>query len=128
MSPAAWTRFLLRVAWALAVLGVIAGSILPPGSAPLRILGIILPLKDKALHAIGYSVLVFLPVLHEHRQFALAAALGALALGVGIEFIQPYWGRSYEVGDMIADGVGICIGAAAALPIRSSAWMRRLKG
>jgi len=123
---AASVRFFLRAAWLLAVIGVIVGSLLPPGSAPLRTLGL-LPLNDKAIHAISYAILAFLPAIHERRGFAVAAALGAMAMGIAIEFIQPYWGRDYEVGDMVADGVGICIGAGAALPIRSTL-MRWLQG
>jgi VanZ family protein len=125
MSPA-FLRPFLRAAWVPAIIGVIVGSLLPPGSAPLRMLGL-LPLNDKAIHALAYAILAFLPIIHERREFAIAAALGVMALGIGIEFIQPYWGRNYEVGDMVADGLGIFIGALAAIPLRFTTWMRRLK-
>jgi VanZ family protein len=126
MSPGS-ARLLLRVVWVLAITAVIVGSLIPPGSPPLQALGL-LQLSDKAIHGIAYAILAFLPAIHERRELAIAAALGAMAMGIAIEFIQPSWGRDYEVGDMVADGIGICIGFATALLARTAVWMRRLTG
>jgi VanZ family protein len=46
----------------------------------------------------------------------LAYAAGFAAMGVALEFIQGWTGyRSFELYDMLADGVGIAVGWAAAL-------------
>lgn len=42
-------------------------------------------------------------------------AAGFVAMGIAIEFIQPYTGRNFEVADMLADALGVLIGWALAL-------------
>jgi VanZ family protein len=46
-------------------------------------------------------------------------ALGFVAMGVAIEFIQPYTGRDFEVADMLADALGVALGWGAALLVGS---------
>ena len=93
---------ILRVIWFIAIVAVIIGSLLPGNSGPMRLLDR-LHIPDKVEHFLAYAVLTFLPTIHERRGFIIAAAIGAVALGVGLEFAQLYSGwRDFEVGDMMA--------------------------
>ncbi|MBV8846268.1 MAG: VanZ family protein [Bryobacterales bacterium] len=84
-----------------------------------------LHVNDKLEHAGAYAVLAFLPAIHERRKFIMGAAIGTVLLGVGLEFGQLFTGwRDFEVGDMIADAVGVCFGLAFAIPIRSLGMIR----
>jgi VanZ family protein len=103
--------------WLLATLVVITGSLLPEESLPVRTLER-LPISDKLEHAALYALLAVLPAIHERRGLVIAAAAGAIALGVGLEFAQPQTGRDFEIADMIADAAGVLAGLAAGVAIR----------
>jgi VanZ family protein len=45
-------------------------------------------------------------------------AVAFIAMGVVIEFIQPYTGRQFEPADMLANTVGVLIGWGIALLVR----------
>jgi VanZ family protein len=128
LTPAAGLRRLttpgaLQLSWALAVAVVVTGSVLPGDSAALRLLAT-LNLSDKVEHFAAYGLLLFLPGLHEKASGLVAHALGAVSLGIILEFIQLLCpGRSFELGDMAADAAGVCCGLAAGLMLR--AWLRR---
>jgi VanZ family protein len=78
-----------------------------------------LKINDKVEHFGAYAFLAFLPVIHERYRFVIAAAIGAILLGVALEFAQLYSGwRDFEVGDLVADAVGVVIGLLAGMPIR----------
>jgi len=111
------TKKVLRVAWLLALVATIVGSLLPPDSAPIRTLDA-LPFSDKFDHMGMYALLAFLPALHEDTKLVWWMALGAVALGIALEFAQLYVGRDFEIGDMVADAVGVSIGLAAGIPLR----------
>ena len=111
------TKKVLRVAWLLAIVAVIVGSLLPPDSAPIRTLDL-LPFSDKFDHLGMYALLAFLPALHEETKVVWWIALGAVALGIALEFAQPYVRRDFEIGDMIADALGVVVGLGAGLPLR----------
>lgn len=86
-----------------------------------------LHISDKLEHFGAYAVLAFLPAIHERKRFFITAALGAAALGVALEFGQLLSGwRDFEIGDMIADGVGVCFGLAAGIPLRSTQMARSI--
>jgi VanZ family protein len=109
----------LRVLWLAAVIAVIVGSLLPGSSYPMQALGE-LNVSDKILHFAAYAVLAFLPALHERWPALSAALLGAVALGVLLEFLQRLSpGRNFEVADMVADAAGVVCGMLLALPLRS---------
>ena len=109
----------LRLLWALAILLVIVGSLLPGSSMPMRALGQ-LDISDKLMHFAAYLVLAFLPALHERRPALIAAFVGAIALGIGLEFAQRLSpGRTFEIADMAADAAGVLCGFVLALPLRS---------
>ncbi len=70
--------------------------------------------------------------LYASRRARVGYALGFIALGIALEFIQRATGyRSFELWDMVADGAGVLIGwllAAAAgngLPARLEAAISR---
>lgn len=102
----------------LAVVLVIVGSLLPGNSIPMRELAR-LHINDKVQHFGAYAALAFLPAIHEKRKLLILAALGLVALGVLLEFGQMLSaGRFFEIGDMVADTAGVCVGAAFGLPLR----------
>ncbi|HYL93858.1 MAG TPA: VanZ family protein [Alphaproteobacteria bacterium] len=102
----------------MAIFIVVVGSLLPANSLPMRVLGR-LHINDKLEHFGAYAVLAFLPAIHERRGFIIATALGAVALGVALEFGQLFLGwRTFEIGDMIADAVGVSFGLSVAMPVR----------
>ena len=41
-----------------------------------------------------------------------------VALGIALEFAQLHVGRDFEIGDMVADAVGVSVGLAAGIPLR----------
>lgn len=113
-------RRLLRIAWFLALLAVIAGELLPGASLPVRLLTQ-LHIGDKIQHFGAYAVLAFLPTLHERRGLLAIVALGLVALGISLEFGQMLSGsRFLEIGDMAANAVGVCFGVAFGLPLRNA--------
>ena len=117
---------LLRVLWFLAILAVVVGSLLPGDSSAIRMLDQ-LKISDKLQHFGAYAVLALLPAVHERRRFVIAAALFAVALGIGLEFGQlDSPGRDFEIGDMIADATGVCAGLLVGIPLRASSLMRAL--
>jgi VanZ family protein len=113
-------KIILRTIWSIAILIVIIGSLLPGDSLPIKALDR-LHISDKIEHFAAYAVLAFLPTIHERWRFVIAAAIGAVVLGVVLEFGQLYSGwRDFELGDMVADAVGVCFGLAIGVPIRST--------
>jgi VanZ family protein len=78
-----------------------------------------LQINDKVLHFAAYMMLAFLPAMHERRLLVVGAAFGVAALGVALEFGQLFSGwRDFEIGDMIADAIGVCVGLAAGIQMR----------
>lgn len=72
---------------------------------------------DKAYHFIAYGGLMWwLAQLYGGKQRFIALLL-VIALGIIIEYIQPYTGREFDVKDMLANSGGAII-----------AWLTCLKG
>ncbi|MFB6137256.1 MAG: hypothetical protein ABEJ42_02800 [Halobacteriaceae archaeon] len=108
-----------RVRWglALAVLAVVAGGALVPGSAPAA--GAVLA-RDAVAHAVGFgAVAVGFAFALERPQRpgpsrSPAAVLGgafllAVAAGGGVELLQPEVGRTASWGDLGADAAGAAV-------------------
>lgn len=73
--------------------------------------------SDKIHHLIAYSVLMFPAFLAMHKaRFVLLSAFFIWS-GV-IELIQPFVNRYGELLDLLANGVGLLIGALLALLCR----------
>jgi len=71
---------------------------------------------DKLGHFAAYGLLMFwFSRLYLQRSTRMAYALGFIAMGVGLEFLQGHLGyRTYEVFDMYANTLGVLLGWAAA--------------
>ena len=104
------SHWLLRGLWGIAAVVVVVSSLLPPSSTAIRILASF-PVSDKTLHFVSYFVLGFLPALHERMRLAAILLVAVIWLGIALEFGQrEFSGRSFEIGDMVADGLGAVSG------------------
>ncbi len=118
----------MRAVWAALVVVVVIGSLLPAASAPMQALAAF-HINDKVEHVLAYLSLAFLPALHERRRRLLYFAVGLVALGVLLEFGQLWSpGRSFEIGDMVADAAGVIAGASIGLWARPLALARLALG
>jgi VanZ family protein len=103
------------VVWAALIVLVVIGSLLPAASTPMQTIAA-LHVNDKALHLIAYVSLAFLPALYERRRRLAYIAARLVALGVSLEFGQLWSpGRSFEIGDMVADAAGAIAGVSIGL-------------
>jgi VanZ family protein len=68
--------------------------------------------RDKVAHFIAYGSMTFwFAMLFEGRGRQLAVALAFAAMGVAVEFLQAMTDyRTFDVGDMIANGIGAALG------------------
>ena len=104
----------------IAILVVVAGSLLPAGSFPMRVLDH-LQLSDKIQHFGAYAVLALMPAVHERWRFVIVAGFGLTAMGFGLELGQLYSpGRSFDPADFAADALGVCCGVILAIPLRDA--------
>ncbi len=91
----------------------------------LRPITVPVPGSDKTQHAVTFGVLMALAIGAYPRSSWLAWALLLSFVGGAIEVVQPFFGRSQDVRDWIADMIGIAV--ALALAAGLSAWIRRRK-
>ena len=119
-TGAARGRALILVLWAVLICCVVAGSLAPASSSLMVAIGR-LHVWDKLQHFGAYLVLSFLPVIgFRDRRRGLMAGLSMFLLGVLMEAGQHFSpGRSVELGDVIANGVGVSCGTLLGLPIRA---------
>lgn len=86
--------------------------------------------RDKAAHFLAYACLAFwFAVLFEGRARQAAIAIAFAAMGVGIEFLQGMTDyRTFEVADMVANGLGAVLGwGLAQTPLSNAlAWAESL--
>ncbi len=103
-------RLWLALGWAM-VAAIVYGSVMhsPPS------LGF--EQSDKLEHLGGYGMLMFwFCQLYRARRVRIGYALGFVALGVALEFVQGWLGyRDFEVADMVADAAGVAFGWGLAL-------------
>ncbi len=89
-----------------------------------------MPGTDKIHHVLAFAALT-LPCAALYPKALLRVVVAAALFGAAIEVVQPYVGRSGEVSDLIADVLGLGIGAALGLiltSIRRTRSARRLVG
>ena len=81
---------------------------------------------DKLGHLLAYGSLMFwFCQLYAERGARLACAIGFAAMGVALEFVQGALGyRTFEVGDMLANALGVLVGWAAVQVTGSSLFSR----
>ena len=104
----------VALGWAL-VAFVVWGSLTPsPPSFDMHF-----DQADKLEHAFAYaSIMFWFAQLYARKPVRLAYAIGFVALGIALEFIQGQVGRDFELADMAADAAGVALGWTAALFIR----------
>ena len=73
--------------------------------------------SDKLVHFIAFAALAF-PLARTGRLGLVVVFIGASAFGGLIELIQPTFNRSADMGDWVADTVGVVMGIGAALLYR----------
>ncbi|WP_218842196.1 VanZ family protein [Stenotrophomonas sp. JAI102] len=123
LKPLRWPRFWLALWW-LAVLGTLVVCLIPPPSIPLP------ENSDKVEHFLAYFLLAASAVQIYRRRAALVwAAVGLVALGIGIEFAQGALtvNRLADPMDALANSVGVLAGMAIVFtPLRDL--LLRLRG
>jgi hypothetical protein len=96
---------------------VIGGSLVPDAT-PLKTAIDELEISDLILHFAPYFILAFLPAFFEPRRTVWAIALLLPLVGVALEFAQELVGRTFGIGDIVANTAGVlcgwCAGARAA--------------
>ncbi len=109
-----------RLALLGAALFTFAMAVAPPGAGPE-----LLP-WDKAQHFLAFYVLAVLGAAAFPRQAILIPALALVAFGGLIELVQalPFVGRDAEVGDWLADGVGVLFALA---PLGLARWRAQVR-
>ncbi len=119
MTTPSGTRFWRRLLWLLAALvGVLALLPAPPQQIDLG--------WDKLNHLAAFAALGWCAMFgwRGPRTVRLAVLLALLAYGGAIELLQMQVpNRSAEWGDLLADGLGLGLGALLAL-----GWLRRRQG
>jgi VanZ family protein len=96
-----------RIGFYLACL-LVGGLSLAPSAALPEI-----SVSDKVEHVLAYAALALLGVATAQRAPAFTI-LGLVLFGIAIELLQTFSpGRSPEIGDALADSIGVCLGAAA---------------
>jgi VanZ family protein len=116
-----WPRRWL-VLWALMIAMVVVGSLLPTDALPPS------PFDqfDKLEHFLGYAALsAYAVLLFASRRAQVAAAIGLVALGVGLEFAQAVLteSRRADVFDALADASGVLAG----LLLAATSWALALQ-
>lgn len=104
-------RLWLSLGWTL-VLGVICLSLTPdPIEVPVAE-------GDKLGHLLAYGTLtVWFSNLYGNLISRLFIAIGLVAMGIALEFIQGWTGfRTFEIMDMVANASGAFVGWALAPP------------
>ncbi len=123
LKPLRWPRAWLALWW-LAVLGTLVVCLIPPPSIPLP------ENSDKVEHFLAYFLLAASAVQIYQRRAALVwAAVGLVALGIGIEFAQGTLtvNRMADPMDALANSVGVLAGMAIVFtPLRDL--LLRLRG
>ena len=74
--------------------------------------------SDKVLHLLAYGALCFFALLNRKTMRGVGLTIiSIIVLGVLIEFLQPITGRQRDVADVVANGLGVLLGAMAILVV-----------
>jgi VanZ family protein len=120
MLPDQNNRTVLLALWAVLICCVVIGSLAPAASPVMVAIGR-LHIWDKLQHFGAYLALSFLPVIgFRDKRRGIVAGLSMFVLGTLLEGGQHFSpGRAVELGDVLANGVGVSCGALLGLPIRA---------
>jgi VanZ family protein len=86
----------------------------------LRPITVFVPGSDKTQHAMTFGVLMALAAAAYPGTRLILLGVALSAFGAAIELIQPYFGRSRDVWDWVADSAGIIVVLALAAAIRAA--------
>ena len=105
-------RLWLSLGWMLILLVVF----LSLASNPIEVLPV--AAGDKLGHVLAYGVLmVWFANLYETSAKRRMFAIGFVAMGIALEFVQGWSGyRAFELADMVADAIGVAAGWVFAPP------------
>ena len=82
--------------------------------APIQLSGSFGPVGvDKVYHVVAYFCLAF-PLPLARPRLTTWVVLGVIACGGAIELIQYSFGREASLGDFVANGIGVIVGAVIA--------------
>jgi VanZ family protein len=120
MLPGQNNRTAVLMLWAVLICCVVIGS-LAPAASPIMVAIGRLHIWDKLQHFGAYLALSFLPVIgFRDTRRGIVAGLSMFVLGTLLEGGQHFSpGRAVELGDVVANGVGVSCGALLGLPIRT---------
>jgi hypothetical protein len=111
------------VLW-LVVLGCVSTGELLPGNSRTIVLLSTANISDKVLHMTAYALLALLPAVAFRAGTALLFVMITELIGVALEVAQGVVpGRSCEPTDVVANTVGLLVGAALGRTMGS--WARR---
>ena len=119
LTSEAW-RTLILVLWIFLICCVVVGELLPAASPVMVAIGR-LHIWDKLQHFGAYLALSSLPVIgFRDKRRGIVVGLSMFLLGVLLELGQHFSpGRSVELGDVLANGVGVSCGTLLGLPFRT---------
>ncbi len=111
------SRIALRHSIALIATAALATAIAyltlsPPNEDPVGLL------SDKVYHVLAFAALAF-PTALLYARSLIWTLPAAMTFGGAIELIQPFVGRQNELGDFVADIVGLGIGTVLGLVLRA---------
>ncbi len=106
--------------WTVLIGGVIVGS-LAPAASPLMVAVGRLHIWDKLQHFGAYLALSSLAVIgFRDKRRGIVAGLSMFVLGTVLEGGQHFSpGRAVELGDVVANGIGVSCGTLLGLPFRA---------
>jgi hypothetical protein len=110
-------RSVILLLWGVLIGCIVFGSLLPASSGVINAIGL-LHVSDKVQHFAAYLALALLPVAgFENRNRGILAGLSMFLLGVLLEGLQHFSpGRAVELGDVIANGLGVAFGILMGIP------------
>jgi VanZ family protein len=86
----------------------------------LRHISVAVPGSDKTHHAVTFGALTALAIAAYSRSRLIPLGVALSGFGAAIELIQPYFERSRDVWDWVADNVGIIIVLAVVVLVRAA--------
>lgn len=111
-----WLIVLARAVTVLYALAVVTLSLLPSHDVPMP------EVSDKYKHAAAYgvfAVLLNVSFFRPRRWSMVLTFLIVSSMGLSIEFVQPYFHRSREALDALANALGAAAGCVFLLSVRS---------
>jgi VanZ family protein len=113
-----WTIWLISTLALAVLIGVL--TLMPTAQLPRSESHV-----DKLAHLVAFLVLVLPTAVLRPRAILWVGTL-AVVYGAAIEVIQPYAGRSAELADLLADGIGVGLGAILGVRLRRALAPRRV--